>query len=215
MTAAGRAPRGACLGKETGRLPLEPSNPRRPVPVHPECAAGRRGPPPAVHSGVRVKVWEKPGGDEGSGFQGTRWQNRVHVPVQADAWGDKLGGAPPPAHTATGEPRPRVLTAACDWHWAATLPGAARGPAAEAETPGPRAPLPRGPQEGAHFLRAWARRRSPAVRQAWGWAAAEAVGGGWDLPHPNPPSKPRQVPTRLPARRAQRAAALQPETHRC
>lgn len=112
MTAAGRAPRGACLGKETGRLPLEPSNPRRPVPVHPECAAGRRGPPPAVHSGVRVKVWEKPGGDEGSGFQGTRWQNRVHVPVQADAWGDELGGAPPPAHTATGEPRPRVLTAA-------------------------------------------------------------------------------------------------------
>lgn len=105
-TAAGRTPRGACLGKETRRLPLEPSNPRRPEPVHPECPAGRRGPsPPCTRSeGLRetVRRWRLRAPDHPLAEPSPR-------PVQSNARGGERGGAPPSPHTAAGGPRPVPL----------------------------------------------------------------------------------------------------------
>lgn len=101
----------------------------------------------------------------------------------------------------------QAVTGGCDRHWEATLPGAARGPEAEAKAPGPRAPLP-GRAPGRRTLPACPGPEEGPGRALGVWlGSSRGRGGRLGPPTPRLSSKPRQALTRLPAQRAQQAEA--------
>lgn len=163
--------------------------------------AGEARPPP-VSSGSQSEGLGATTGDEGSGVQSIRWQNQVHVPVHSNSCSEELGGAPQSPHTAAGEPRPHALTAApagCDWHWEATLPGAARRPAAETKTPGPQAPLPCGAPGRRTLPACLSPEEGPGCAPGVGLGSSRGHGGRLRPPTPRPffkaPTSAHQAPS--------------------